>query len=953
MGAFSSMSAITIFVVSDGATSQAARALVESWTQSGILDSSLWVSPSGIGATASGPPSITATHVHSGGTQTVSLFDHVGRFRLDVVRVVAAHLILHDGATDKSLDVAATTVADTLAAALPRRTGGNHDSGTRLHRSMIVIPVSGASGATIEVTKPDWEVNAVISPEDRPDLDRASVFVRHPGNFEGHAANALAAVGGILRGIPAGVLDDLSSDSTTADGDVVVARISIRAVVGEDMLDDVATRVLDANALAPVGPASVLHWARPASHPGVIASEAAAFVLSGPEWAPTEPPSRSSSFKNHQSVFRAIRTAALFNVRTAGAVISWFVSRGRAGAERGATEAIVGATAGTLVNLGPKPVDDLTYASERLLKRERSRTSEDLTLQSTRLGAPAATTWSGLRSLSFALADGGDLGDFPEPRQANKRELLPAQFIAVHPDAVWPEPVLRASDPSSMREHRGMLEVDVADARVAFSVAETALKNAQKARADNPPVNTTDGDPYWPDDATLEALSKDVAEAESDLKNAEAAHDDFAVWFDAQASSMLWQVGDDVGRRIEGLQKAQDEIEAKDEKQVPPADLLRKAQRTLELWWGWTVFPWLTIGLAYVYLYVGELPPSIEPWRPDTESFIVGEVVLACLAMTILIAANHSFYKAVRAYEWNVENLVHRIRNDRSFFLYAGREKARLEFLYETLRDWSEIVGEALHRPWDSVERTYQQLPDSVIDALPASTGLARQSDDDGAITTGILMQAYDRAYTRGFATRQFELAYAAWEEEQPSGSSEGYRPTDLDTLVNASSPRRRLLDFWRHGSARNAITKRATRDLHDAVQSGQLSLPTRRVERLGRFGDGETYSERDFFAAMASESTAFTTDVFTSSAQLARRHYVERSIAWLPGAARSLAPDERVEVRESLGSTAVRVDISKRISAAELAPFAAETLRIVTEPEQAPLSSAFVPANDDGTPWH
>src|SRR5690606_36193657 len=88
--------AVSVFVVEDGERGIAVRSLVESWTRSGILEESLWLTPSDVTASSAGPPMVRASRVSADGVEQVDLFEQIGRFRLDLVRVVVAHLLVHE-----------------------------------------------------------------------------------------------------------------------------------------------------------------------------------------------------------------------------------------------------------------------------------------------------------------------------------------------------------------------------------------------------------------------------------------------------------------------------------------------------------------------------------------------------------------------------------------------------------------------------------------------------------------------------------------------------------------------------------------------------------------------------------------------------------------------------------------------------------------------------------------
>lgn len=933
---------MTVFVAADDERADAVRALVESWTRSGILTPSLWVSPSGVTAGAVGPPMVQAHLVTAEGVELVDLFEHIGRFRLDIVRVVVAHLVLQDGPAGDQADVslAARVLTSAIDAALPRRADAG-EAGCRLHRAVVVVPVSGAQEVSANVFEPAWDVNVVLSPEDRPDLDRASVFVRCPGNFDGHAAAALAAVGGVLRGVPEGVLDGLTTDSTSRETDAMVARVSIRTVIGQDVVERIAERAFRAEELAPGGPAQVLAWARPASRPDLVTQSAFDHLLALPEWAPAQRPPSEAPEREHQGFLAALGTAALFNLKTVGAVVSWTLSRGRVRIERSATEAIVGAKGGVLVTLGPRPVDDLTRASRRLLERERARVNESMRMEATRVAVPQPTTWTGLRTLSLGLVDGGPLGSFPEPRQASKRELLPASAVVVPPGEAWPangdDRAVPADDPLAMQDHHDLLEGRVKEAKADLDKAKAALDAAKEARAvaeekrasahppkPSPPSAEGEKDPeVLPEDAAIKRLRARV-QATSERHDAQRAYlEAYDVWHTAASTSLLWRLGNDVGQRAREMRRQQEALEkAKAAEQSPPADALKASQRSLMRWWAWTVPLWLAASAWVVFGRFGEASTSSSVLPLTTARMVGALIVLALAAAVLLVAANHRFYKAVRTYEWQLHEQITRLHQEKAAYVHAGQERARYELLYVALGDWVRIIGEVVHRPWSPPASSYEDLPDEVVAALPAAMGVARQAEGNDAIPATVMLAAYRTVYPQGWSSRAFERGYEAWEGEQPDGPGEGHRAVDLDVQDSPVGSRRRLLEYWATGAARVVLTDEAYRRLLRAVREGDIELPDRVVGRIGRYADGESGPEPEFFHATASESTTFATDVFSASARQARRHYVDRSIAWIPASARGAVAVTDVEARECSGPTAVRVDVSRRVLVTDLVPF-------------------------------
>src|SRR5690606_6513087 len=91
--------------------------------------------------------------------------------------------------------------------------------------------------------------------------------------------------------------------------------------------------------------------------------------------------------------------------------------------------------AGAVVTLGPRVVDRMDEVAREILDAQRAELAEALTYEATRAAPPAPTTWSLLRRLSFALADGGPVEGMDTPRQLGRREVLEPWQVAPRPGA--------------------------------------------------------------------------------------------------------------------------------------------------------------------------------------------------------------------------------------------------------------------------------------------------------------------------------------------------------------------------------------------------------------------------------------------------------------------------------------------------------------------------------------
>lgn len=967
------MATLTTFIAGSGPVALEVRSLVESWTRAGIVGPSLWVMPEDVVTHPTAPPRVAATHVHAGGTDRVDLFEHIGTFRLDLVRLVVAHLFVHDVPADLRLVETAGVVSKALNAALPRRANEAVGSRDLLHRSLVVIPESGVADIDSAILEPQWNLNVVISPEDRPDLDRANVFVRYPGNFVGHAAAALSAVGGIVRGVGEGALDDLDADSTTQDNDVRVIRLTVRSVIGEDGIDELLAQILNPAGNPFDQAVQLLSWARPASQPDSVSTSAARHLLSAEEWAPRPMPIAANNASTSESFKEALTRAITFNVKTCGAVLSWALTLGRARAERGLTSAITGDNAGVLVRLGPRPIVQIEKASKDLIEQERALLDSDLKRQSTRVSSPPSSTWTKLRKLGFSLVDGGDLDGFPEPMQANRRELLPPAYFVPAPDSHWidrDEQRIDATDPVAMKDYQRRLDVEVATAKGEVLAAKLLLDAAVQALQDasQPPTAIAEGS-----SATAAAQSKSIADSSTEshesvsresetkptapgtqtrkpskkpdkvaaavkecetrlteMQGALTAWEDeresYKSWFDEAAKAITWKVAEDVGRRSAEFKDKIDKLEKYTENTTPPTDHLKRAQRILRATWIVTLLTWLVLSLAVVAVRYNFWWLDISILSITTLDMIYALVALFLALAIVLGLANHAFYKAMRRYEWAVRQRIANLRTTRDSFVFYGQEKSRLDFLYGALAEWTRLLGELVHQPWGALSSDYEDLNDELVDAFPASMGVARQPGHDVEIPVKVLIEATSIVYPRGWLSRVFDAVHDRWEDEQGARSDEGYRAVDLDTSTSSQSPRSRLMNYFASGEGRRTSAERVRSSIRAAVLDGSLVLPDRVVRRVGRFGDGKTYPEPDFYAVTATENIVFSTELFSASAAQKRLHYVDRSVSWAPASSVVRDGESLVEHRICDGPTAVRVDISRRLPAAEITVFARPT---------------------------
>jgi hypothetical protein len=972
----------TIYVTTGAPEGAGVRNMVAAWSSAGIVKGSLWVTPENVIAQPSGPPLVSAVEISSGEQRPVDLFTALGTHALTSVRLVVVHLITSTTTEDVRVSDVGRILRKEILAALPRRAGDESIGGTtRLRLVNVLIPVSGASQGTESLLMPGWDVNVVVSPEDRPDLDRSTVFVRHPGNFVGHASAALAALGGLLEGMDQGALDHLELDSTTRDDDLLVARFTVRSVVGDDIIETLAEQTFDLDFFGPDGPASLMAGTRVAGDPVGIAERAAQHVLASEKWQADAAPPGPSVATTSRGLWRAIRHAVVFNVRMFGVMLRWFVARARRSAEHSATRIIIGEDAGIDVRIGAGPADGIAEAAEAQLAMVDAQYKAASVTPHQQLVHVNPAAWTLVREMATALVDGSDLPEgFPEPRISGRRELVPPLAVVPAPETVWAGSdgkLVRALDVRGAKAYEAQLSEKLEEASGKLADREAAVKNAEiTVAADRAALEKLLGKPgesaSAADDAEEDASAKETKaqkerkRLEASLKRNEAIYQQaadqrdqlkrivlefkaeqhgFAEWRE-QASSYMRTLIEDRVARLDELEK-EVESDKETETAAPPRERLLKRQKVVRLVWtitsiaavvllAWSIWADLhgqksPVTLVQDFLgWSGSEDDSVQkddsvqidvvgepaPWSVIAEhvAWILG------VALLVLVLANHAFYRAVRRYEWALALLIARRRAEIDRAMWRQSQLARLAVQENAMNDWGRIIAEVVHHPWGDTARNTRELAEGVVDQLPASMGVAGLSK-----ATDMPFQSSAAAvravYVKGWLSRVFENVAKDFDDVE-IGNETGFSAVDADTTDRPSGPRRRFMEHVEDRTSRRSATETAMRRFRSGIESHEIPIPTRTVRRRGPFTDDLDVDEPGYFSAAAAESIAFASDGFTAVGLQRLVHYVARAAVWLPTSVSPRASDPQFQTFQAHGANAVRVDLSKRVTPADLVLF-------------------------------
>ena len=275
----------TVVITDDDADGAAIRELAADWHQQGLLKEFAIVSPASVAAADHGPALVHASVFgHEG---PVELMRHLGSRRRRLIRLIVLHPLTHADSSADALVQVCEQVATLVKRAMPMGTRPG-DDGVRLQRMNLLAPETDLAPQQLSILQPGWEVNAVVSPEDRPDLDRLNMFIRASDNLHGHALAAAATVGGLWLGMDEAAFDRTEQDSTTGSHDVLVIRCQAKLIVGDDRAARLARAAVSSVAGVPDGAVRYINWGFVSDRPTQLVEQMLDRLLREPDWTRAE-----------------------------------------------------------------------------------------------------------------------------------------------------------------------------------------------------------------------------------------------------------------------------------------------------------------------------------------------------------------------------------------------------------------------------------------------------------------------------------------------------------------------------------------------------------------------------------------------------------------------------------------------------------------------------------------
>lgn len=231
------------------------------------------------------------------------------------------------------------------------------------------------------------------------------------------------------------------------------------------------------------------------------------------------------------------------------------------------------------------------------------------------------------------------------------------------------------------------------------------------------------------------------------------AADDFASWVDRHRRTFLWKMLSKMDEQKTLIADRQAEYEATvNGVELPvPGELVRYRKRFHK-----TVLSGL-VGVSAAYfiwwLIINFLPYGwVAKFAIETSRIVTW---LISFFISLLFGALVLYYRDWRRFDWRVKTLNRELRDVAEGVDHVRREEVRLASLYPQVKDWLEIIGYSLNRPWTMNEKWFKSyIADLNQDEFPFSLRIAQAQESDPAAMHELQGNTMKRFAVRGWRTR-------------------------------------------------------------------------------------------------------------------------------------------------------------------------------------------------------
>jgi hypothetical protein len=653
-------------------------------------------------------------------------------------------------------------------------------------------------------------------------------------------------------------------------------------IMGEDGSANLADNVVAAIQESATGAATMLSWGIPADNPSVVSETALERLLEGAEWAPQHRLTKSLD-RTQVGLGTLLRNWALFQLQVPLLATKSILGFGRVVVEQTVTAATVGRSASEVGRVRPLSPEQASQVAERRIKEVSDELSPaNLREEAASWGQTTPTAWRELRELSIGLADGSALpARFMRVARGGFDEVLPPAYVVPHPDS---------RPPTGASVGAGGLDIG------------SILELHETLAASDP----DDGPATEPSEQDTDVAEESTPKQPTDLEALES-------WIAEREASLLWRlamrVHDFRRRETEQAYRAHEVLVGT---RPPATGRLKNAQIAVIVCWLLTLGGLIFVGLVAWERY------RTDPWWVIALLPNLNWNVLAALVAPVVLAllvAGTVYFQALRAFEWQVAQRMHQIREAGDEHVAASQQAHRWHLMYDGIQDWGHVLGELLHRPW-AVNRDLDIPARPEYAGLPAAVAVAEPVNRAAGPEPRVVSSVVEAVCQRGWLTEEFHrlLALSPLNDPTVHGSA-GDLPADLDLGLRPLGPRSELAYVAALRDTKDSARTHLIETVTQLIDRSDIALPNQKVVRVGPHSSGEEMVGQSYLVESNDVQSPLAIDLFSPEALVSRANHPEYVVFNLPSG--FPAPQvHNAEVHRSGRSVVVRVDVTPSMPA-------------------------------------
>ena len=369
---------------------------------------------------------------------------------------------------------------------------------------------------------------------------------------------------------------------------------------------------------------------------------------------------------------------------------------------------------------------------------------------------------------------------------------------------------------------------------------------------------------------------------------------------------------------------------------IPDPGIMQRLRKSFhkKLLWSYTVVPFIALFFIFLPTLIDRLDPSRQVVR-FAKNFYFPKWAIAAWAIFILFLLTWnsliSYYRGWSRFQATVNRTFFDLENVSNGAEHVRGEEIRLKALYPQVKEWLEIIGRSLNRPWLVRPKWYEANQGSITrDSLPNSMRIAQAVEDESPSMLAMQRYAAESFMAKGWRARVFAEQIEIIREAKGLPKERlGVEQLDQDISYSPNGPRAIVASLIGDETILETVARKQIQPLALEIQretSGntrpdirEISSQKPQVVLGGGMETGQDLKPWDEFLSLSiggsgKPSVPLSLASFSSEGQRSNHHSRAKSFFIMPARLQSAADVPASQVRTYSESERMPMDIVVRL---------------------------------------